>query len=1653
MATAAVAGSIEYLIGADDSQLVRTLQSLPQTVARAGSGASQAAQRVGAQAGGALSTALAAQLGQQLHSLLRQRITMASRSLPDIEVGTDTSSVDRGLADVRRRLAQLQSQEIGVDLDAEQAQRQIGELLADLRQVAAQSPDIAVRTSAEQAIAQLSEVRAAVRELPDGRLRVDVDTDEVRAALRRLGQDVADEAHDAGEEAGQGITEGLSDGVAEVGSKTGPIVQAVLGAVSLVAGLAPGALLWKAIQGGMEQEASRGLFTAQTGLDPASVGRFARAAGESYAQNFGASVEDNLEAARQALGSGLLGGDATQAQITGLVNELQTVAQVLGEEVPAVARSAGQAIRVGLVADATGAFDLITRAQQNGLNVAEDLLDTIDEYGTQFRKLGLDGTASFGLIQQAVRAGARDVDIAADALKEFSIRAIDGSELTVGSFDALGLSAQQMQQRIAAGGDSAAAALDETLDRLREVEDPSERAAIAVGLFGTQAEDLGQALYAMDLSSAREEFGATAGAIEQAMADIGTNTAGQIETARRAIDTAAQGVQGALAAAFGPELGRAADWVSANRAAVTEFAFDASRGFLEFVRVVATGTADGLDVLAAWTPAMRELGLQVIGFAAAANRAWGDLPFTDNAQADETARNLAQLGVTFSTSMDAVGAASELAADGIRANVLPAVDAAQERFDAMAIPAMAQARFSDATMALGRGLDDVATHAQATQGAVDRLTGTVDLSTEAGRELDGRLRGVAAAMLDQAQQGQLLGQSQEELSGRFREGRDALVQQLMQLGLTREAADRLTTSYGLVPGAVDTIVSDRGTADAVRGQVEDLNAEIRNIKDRTVTIKAMLTGVTPDIVGGRPAATGAGGNGGQVASRAQGGPVWGAGTATSDSIDARLSNGEHVWTAAEVTAAGGQDRVHQLRRAALAGELPAFALGGAVGDTTTIKMPSARSVNDAHNSVLRSFAGVAQQAQDAIDAALRAAAESADSPGAYTGPLGAGSGGQGWQWQIATLRQIFPGLHLNSGFRRGAVTSSGNLSYHARGRAVDVPPRMDVFNWLLENFGATSKEIIFSPAGNRQIKNGRPHYYTGKVRADHFDHVHWAFRNGGPVLGPGTGTSDSIRASLSQGEHVWTAREVQAAGGHGAVEGLRAAVRGYAAGGTVTAGGRSVGGYDLPRYLTGAIAPARTRVDDSDARAASFDAVQWASRLAMAEAALALAKTSDEQATDRLRNAETSASSARREAESATERQTGIEERLTKAKEAQAEAIADAQKALDKAKGKADNAEGITSAEERLAEVREDQGKRVAEVEAELEQARSEVRRTTQGVIVTQRILTSEQELAARAAGALADAESRTASIRVTSEQATERERAALEALNAAKAEALAYAQRIAQTATSGAGITGLFTGADQPRDAQYARQAYDAAVAQARQAREADDLQGALDAVASAGAKVAQTQQAMGASYATVSGTLSATRAQVEELARSYGFSASEARKLAESSVPLANTGQTLVESLTRQLTAVQGFSRSIEQLRKLGLSQSLIDQVLDAGPGQGSQLAESILAGGSTLVGQLNAVQGQLEKAARGLGVSAAGAAYGAPTRGGLPRTGAADPGITVPRGGRSVRPGALTVTPTKVEVNMRNEFTVTDASMAAVVARQQRLELRGALSSVGV
>lgn len=117
-----------------------------------------------------------------------------------------------------------------------------------------------------------------------------------------------------------------------------------------------------------------------------------------------------------------------------------------------------------------------------------------------------------------------------------------------------------------------------------------------------------------------------------------------------------------------------------------------------------------------------------------------------------------------------------------------------------------------------------------------------------------------------------------------------------------------------------------------------------------------------------------------------------------------------------------------------------------------------------------------------------------------TGPVGNGTASgnvMGWQNQWNWLRNAVPGVRLNSAYRPGAITATGNRSYHSRGRAIDVTPSMAVFNRIKSAWGSRIAELIYSPANGGQVWHGRPHMYTGITRAMHFNHVHWAMKHGG----------------------------------------------------------------------------------------------------------------------------------------------------------------------------------------------------------------------------------------------------------------------------------------------------------------------------------------------------------------------------------------------------------------------------------------------------------------------------------------------------------------------------------------------------------------------------
>ncbi|GAA2456915.1 phage tail tape measure protein [Streptomyces macrosporus] len=353
-----------------------------------------------------------------------------------------------------------------------------------------------------------------------------------------LRSDLTTEARQAGDQAGEALGDGLAEGGEQGAQDAAGQVEAGQGrlaAAGAAIGAAGGAALIAAFTEAMDESRITGKLGAQLGATAEEAQRYGDIAGDLYTQAITEDFQGAADAIQATMRSGLMPPTATNAQIESMSTRLADLATLMDEDVSQAARTAAQMVKTGLARDGAEAIDILVAGTQRGANAAEDLLDTFSEYSTQFRSMGLTGEQAMGLIQQGLKGGARDADVVADTIKEFSIEAVAGGERVRGGFKSLGLDADEMVDKFAKGGKGARDALDEVFDRLRKIEDPAKRNAVAIELFGTKAEDMAGALDAMDPSEAVEALGEVGGAAEKAGNTLRDNAGTRVEQFKRSL--------------------------------------------------------------------------------------------------------------------------------------------------------------------------------------------------------------------------------------------------------------------------------------------------------------------------------------------------------------------------------------------------------------------------------------------------------------------------------------------------------------------------------------------------------------------------------------------------------------------------------------------------------------------------------------------------------------------------------------------------------------------------------------------------------------------------------------------------------------------------------------------------------------------------------------------------------------------------------------------------------------------------------------------------------------------------------------------------------------------------------------------------------------
>jgi TP901 family phage tail tape measure protein len=209
---------------------------------------------------------------------------------------------------------------------------------------------------------------------------------------------------------------------------------------------------------------------------------------------------------------------------------------------------------------------------------------------------------------------------------------------------------------------------------------------------------------------------------------------------------------------------------------------------------------------------------------------------------------------------------------------------------------------------------------------------TLDIHTAKGRANQEALDNVARSAIDQAKALQENGASQTTLNAKMDTSRDKLIAVAEKFGMSKREAKAYADQVLKTPKAVTTTITAK--TEAAKAKVTAFQQQVNRLRGNDVTIGVRY------VVNGRLPNGGINLQGG-ITKNAEGGEIRGPGTATSDSIPALLSNGEHVLTAKEVEKAGGHDAIYRMRRGINTGALkfadggpagPArFAAGGAVG--------------------------------------------------------------------------------------------------------------------------------------------------------------------------------------------------------------------------------------------------------------------------------------------------------------------------------------------------------------------------------------------------------------------------------------------------------------------------------------------------------------------------------------------------------------------------------------------------------------------------------------------------------------------------------------------------------------------------------------------------
>lgn len=437
-----------------------------------------------------------------------------------LEIGGDTSALQKSLKDVNSKSSSLSKELKGINtllkLDPKNT-----ELLTQKQTVLNSALE-----ENNKKLKELEKIEAEARK--KGIDKSDEQKENLRALQREIVstqnkiKNITSELNNFGKE--KVSVEKVGKSFEEIGKKIEDVGDKVTKTVSLP-NIAIATLITKTAS---DVDTAISKYISSVGISKNETEKYKEVLENIYKGNYGESFEDianSMISVKQQF------KEIDNSELEEMTKNALAFRDIYGDEVSETIRSV-KALVDNFGISSKQAFNILVQGEQQGLNYSNELLDNVNEYSVQFKKLGFTVEDMFGIFKSGAESGAFNLDKIGDAVKEFSIRAIDGSKTTIDGYQKLGLNADIMAKKFANGGEEAKKAFVEIIKKIASMEDKVKQSEVGVDLFGTMWEDLGSDVV-VAFSNMEKGFNSSFNSMEDSANNLYDNTVNKAKTTMR----------------------------------------------------------------------------------------------------------------------------------------------------------------------------------------------------------------------------------------------------------------------------------------------------------------------------------------------------------------------------------------------------------------------------------------------------------------------------------------------------------------------------------------------------------------------------------------------------------------------------------------------------------------------------------------------------------------------------------------------------------------------------------------------------------------------------------------------------------------------------------------------------------------------------------------------------------------------------------------------------------------------------------------------------------------------------------------------------------------------------------------------------------------